>query len=342
VAGGALTLGLLLLVQGEPNIDMGAFPRTTSVLVEQGGKLIHERYYLGTDVDTLHDPRSVGKSITGLAVGVAIAENKLPSVDAPAFAHLADLRPFAHAGAAKAGITIADFLTMSSALDCDDDDGDSPGNELGMYPKPVWTRWAVDLPVKAGYTRDAAGRGPFSYCTAGVFLLGQILQRATGQPVDRYIESRLLTPLGITRRTWARSSSAEVLTGGMLRLRTRDLAKLGRLLLDRGRWSGKQLVPAAWIDRSLSVQRRPNKAQDPAGQLGYGYLLYRRDYATPCGPKSGWYMSGNGGNHVVVLKDLDAVVVVTRTNYNTRGTHDQTWRLTEQHLLPRLTCPTKR
>jgi CubicO group peptidase (beta-lactamase class C family) len=150
------------------------------------------------------------------------------------------------------------------------------------------------------------------------------------------------TPLGITRRTWARSSSAEVLTGGMLRLRTRDLAKLGRLLLDRGRWSGKQQVPAAWIDRSLSVQRRPNKAQDPAGQLGYGYLLYRRDYATPCGPKSGWYMSGNGGNHVVVLKDLDAVVVVTRTNYNTRGTHDQTWRLTEQHLLPRLTCPTKR
>ena len=74
---------------------------------------------------------------------------------------------------------------MSSALDCDDDD-DSPGNELGMYPRPVWARWAVDLPVKAGYTRDAAGRGPFAYCTAGTFLLGQILQRAAGQPVDRY------------------------------------------------------------------------------------------------------------------------------------------------------------
>ena len=53
-------------------------------------------------------------------------------------------------------------------------------------------------------------------------------------------------------------------------------------------------------------------------------------------------MSGNGGNHVVVFKDLDAVVVVTRTNYDTRGTHDQTRRLMEQHLLPRLACPAKR
>jgi CubicO group peptidase (beta-lactamase class C family) len=331
---------LLLLAQGEPNMD--AFPRTTSMLVEQGNKVIHERYHGGTGVETLHDPRSVGKSITGLAVGIAIAEQKLASVDAPAFGYLTDLRPFAGDGAAKTRITIADFLTMSSALDCDDDDPDSPGNELGMYPKPVWARWAVDLPVKAGYVRDAAGRGPFAYCTAGVFLLGQILQRATGQPVDRYIESRLLAPLGITRRAWERSPSGEVMTGGMLRLRTRDLARLGRLMLDRGRWAGKQVVPAAWIDRSLSVQRRLNKAQDPTGEMGYGYLLYQRNYRTPCGRTAGWFMSGNGGNHVVMLKELDAVVVVTRTNYNTRGTHDQTRRLMEQHLLPRLACPTKR
>ena len=91
---------LLLLAQAQPNMD--EFPRTTSVLVEQGGKLLHERYYRRTDVETLHDPRSVGKSVTGLAVGIAIADKKIPSVDAPAFGYLQDLRPFAGDGPGKA------------------------------------------------------------------------------------------------------------------------------------------------------------------------------------------------------------------------------------------------
>jgi CubicO group peptidase (beta-lactamase class C family) len=68
-----------------------------------------------------------------------------------------------------------------------------------MYPLREWTRWAVDLPARDGYARDESGRGPFSYCTAGTVLLGQIVQRSVGEPVDRYIERRLLAPLGITR-----------------------------------------------------------------------------------------------------------------------------------------------
>jgi CubicO group peptidase (beta-lactamase class C family) len=331
----------LLLAAADPiavAIDGGEFPRTTSVLVERGGETLYERYFAGTSAATLHDPRSVGKSLTGLAVGAAIAEGKLASVDAPAFGFLRDLRPFARDGALKSAITIADLLTMSSALDCDDDDAKSPGNEENMYPQRVWARWAVDLPVKEGYARDGAGRGPWSYCTAGVFLLGQILQRATHQPVDRYIQQRLFAPLGIRDFTWFRSPTAEVMTGGKVQLRTRDLASLGRMVLDRGRWRGKSVVPAAWIDRALSVQRRPNRSADPKGELDYGYLFWRRDYTTSCGRASGWLMSGNGGNHVVMLKDLDTVVVVTTVNYNTRGMHAQTWRLVER-LLSDLVCP---
>jgi hypothetical protein len=66
--------------------------------------------------------------------------------------------------------------------------------------------------------------------------------------------------------------------------------------------------------------------------------MWRRRYATPCGPVTGWYMSGNGGNHVVVLRDLDAIAVVTRVHYNSRGMHDQTTRLLERHVWPRLRC----
>lgn len=319
-------------------IAAGEFPRTTSVLAYQHEAPIYEAYFAGTNADTLHDIRSVTKSITAIAVGVAIADGALPSVDAPAFAYLADLRPFAHDGPAKASITIGDLLNMASALDCDDDAPASPGNEENMYPKSSWSRWAVDLPLRASYTRERKVES-FSYCTAGVHLLGQILQRVTRKPVDEYIESRLFAPLGIDTVRWFRSPSGEVATGGQLRIRTRDLAKLAQLLLDRGSHHGNQLVPAAWIDQMLTRQLRPNRSSDPRGELGYGYLMWQREYTTPCGRVTGWYMSGNGGNHAVVLRELDAVAVVTTINFNTRGMHDQTTRLLEQHVFPRLRCP---
>jgi CubicO group peptidase (beta-lactamase class C family) len=330
---------------GDPltaKLHAGAFPRTTSVLAQQGGRTVYEVSLGGTDAQTLHDPRSVMKSVTALAVGIAIGEGTLPSADAPAFAFLSDLRPFENDGPLKAGVTLADLLTMSSALDCDDNSPESPGNEEHMYPRREWARWAVDLPVKAGWQRDARGRGPFAYCTAGTLLLGQVLQRATGEPVDRYVESRLLAPLGIRDVQWPRSPSGEVMTGGGLRMRTRDMAKLGRLLLQRGRWEGRQVVPAAWVDQALTVHRSPPLALSPGGELGYGYLFWHRLQATPCGPVSGWYMSGNGGNQVLVLPELDAVVVVTTVNYGTRGMHQQTVRLLEEHVLPKLDCRARR
>ncbi len=336
-------IGLLaILLAGGDRLDAsmsaGEFPRTTSVLLKQGGRIVHERYFAGTDAGTLRDVRSVGKSITGLAVGLALSDGKIPSVDAPVFGFFADRVPPAKLDEVKRGITVADLLTMSSALDCNDDDPDSPGNEEHTNRQPVWLRWALDLPVQPGYRRDAGGRGPWFYCTAGVFLLGQVLEQATGQPVDRYIERRLFAPLGIRRVVWRRSSVGEVMTGGQLSLTTRDLARLGTLLLDKGRWAGRTVVPQAWVEAMLTRRHKPNRSADPKGELDYGYQLWRRDYRTACGRSSGWFMSGNGGNHVVMFRELDAVAVVTTVNYNTRGMHEQSWRLVEEHLLSRLPC----
>jgi CubicO group peptidase (beta-lactamase class C family) len=339
-------LVVTLLTAGQPPVADpletalrgGQFPSTTSVVVLRGGQTIYERYFEGTDAQTLQDPRSVGKSVTALAVGVAIAESKIPSIDAPAFAYLQHLAPFANDGPVKRAITVGDLLTMSSALDCDDDDGDNPGNELRMYRRRSWARFAVDLPVKAGWKRQPPGRGTSIYCTAGVFLLGQILERATGEPVDRYIEARLFRPLGIERARWRRSAAGEVLTGGQLQLRSRDLARLGQLVLQGGRWGQAQVVPRSWIEQALTIQRRPSLPQDPRQELGYGYLFWRREYSTRCGRVPAWYMSGNGGNHVIVLQGLDAVVVVTRTRYDTRGMHAETTRLVTEHLLPLISC----
>jgi CubicO group peptidase (beta-lactamase class C family) len=308
------------------SIVAGRFPRTTSMLVVKDGRLVVEEYFEGGGRDVLNDTRSATKSVTSLAIGAALADGKLNSVAQPAFALLRDLGPFAHDGPLKQGITIEDLLTMSSALDCNDWDDSSPGNEENMYPRQQWVRWAVDLPTKAHYTRDTSGRGDFSYCTAGTLLLGQIVQRATGESVDQYIEKRLLEPLGIRKVEWPHSPSGEVMTGGGLRLRSRDLAKLGLLVLDRGQWQGKRVLPKQWFQQSLTARRHVDAVQD------YGYLFWRREYRTPSGHVSGWYMSGNGGNAIVIVPEQHLVAVVTRVHYNSRSMHQQTVALLEEHV----------
>ena len=297
----------------ERAIDRGDLPKTTSVLIMRGQKVEYERYFANATAETLHDTRSATKSLTALAVGVAIDRGLLAGLGSPAFAPLGDLAPFAHAGPPKEAITIEDLFTMSSALDCDDNDDASPGNEEKMYPQKTWARWAADLPLRAGYRRDQSGRGPWHYCTAGVFLLGQIVQRAARQPIDQFMAERLFAPLGISRWEFAKSPSGEIMTGGGLRLRTRDLAAFARLMLDGGLWAGRQLVSSGFVRAALTLHREATTEQ------GYGYLFWSRNYRTPCGRTTGWFMGGNGGNSIVMFVDLDAVVVVTLTNYNTKA-----------------------
>lgn len=311
-----------------------AFPKTTSILVARGGTLVYESYFGAGSRDLLNDTRSATKTVTALAVGAAIADGRIASVTAPIFPFFAIERPVPPSGPAGA-ITVEDLLTMSSALDCDDNVDASPGNEEKMYPQTRWLPWALSIPTKAAYQRDSAGRGPFAYCTAGVFLLGQVLARATGESVEQYTQRRLFAPLGVSQSQWPHSPAGEVMTGGGLRLRSRDLLKLLLLSSDSGRWQGHEVLPASWLQRMLSVQRHANPDQD------YGYLVWRSDYRTQCGRSSGWYMGGNGGSAMLMVKDLDAVVVVTRTNYNTRGMHQQTKALLEDYVLAALPCATK-
>ncbi len=314
-------------------IAHGDFPKTNSVLIARDGKLVYEGYFNDGRRDLLNDTRSAMKSVTALATGIAIADGAIPSEHTLVFPYFRDLAPFGNDTPEKQKIEIADLLTMSSALDCNDDDDKSPGNEDNMHPQKDWTRWAVDLPTMPGYSRDATGLGPWRYCTTGAFLLGQLIQRATHTRIDKYIETKLLAPLGITRWEWPYSPSGEVMTGGGLRLASRDLIKLAMMLGDGGRWHDKQIVPTDWVSTAFTAHRTSYAPQT------YGYFFWHRDYQTACGTVSGWYMAGNGGNAVIVLKELHAAVVVARANYNTRGMHQQTLDLMEKYVLPAFPCP---
>jgi CubicO group peptidase (beta-lactamase class C family) len=150
--------------------------------------------------------------------------------------------------------------------------------------------------------------------------------------VDQYIGRRIFAPLGIARWEWPRSPAGEVMTGGGLRLTSRDLAKLAWLVTERGRWRGRQVIPASWV-KAMTTERR-----EADSSHGYGYLMWRATYASPCGSVKAWYMAGNGGNAIIALPSLDAAAVITRTAYNTRGMHQQTAELVQDFVLPALGC----
>jgi CubicO group peptidase (beta-lactamase class C family) len=318
----------------EQALAKGDAPKTTSAIIVLNGDLAYEKYWNEGGPDVANDTRSATKSLTAMALGLAIADRKIRTVDEPAFAYLRDLEPFANDTPAKRAIKIADLLTMSSALDCDDNN-DTPGNEENMYPKESWARFTVDLPLKQGWTRDATGRGPWAYCTAGTFLLGQIIQRATGERIDRYVEKRVLKPLGVTTHRWDASPSGEIQTGGGLELTSRDLAKLAWMMTDTGRFQGRQILAKEWVRDMLTVRR------DAFADMKYGYQYWQRSYPSKCGPVEAWFMAGNGGNHILSIPSLKAAVLITRTAYNTRGMHQQTIAALEKFLIPALPCSTR-
>jgi CubicO group peptidase (beta-lactamase class C family) len=307
------------------------FKKITSIAVARDGKLVYEVYFDAAGIDGLRNTRSATKTVTGMLVGLAIERKALTGVDALVLPYFKDKQPFQNPDPRKDRVTVEDFLTMSSILECDDWNDYSRGNEERMYPIEDWLRFTLDLPVRGlpWSPNPQAGPGPrdYSYCTAGVFTLGQVVARAAKQPVDEFAAKYLFAPLGIQKTEWQYSPLGLAMTGGGLGLRTRDLLKLGQLYLNGGIWNGKRVVSEAWVKTST----RPHARIDDTTE--YGYLWWLKTWKSGEKHYPSYFMTGNGGNKVVVLPDLKMVVVLTSTNYNARGMHEQTEKLLTEYIL---------
>jgi CubicO group peptidase (beta-lactamase class C family) len=317
----------------EMAVRAGEFKKIGSVLIARHGKLVYESYFDG-DANTLRDTRSATKSITDVLIGIAIDENKLTGVDTRVLQLLPEhARKLQNPDPRKDKITIEDFLTMSSPLECDDWNDASRGNEERMYVVEDWAQFILDLPIRGrmhlGEQIDPPPHGRyFSYCTGGVFTLSEVLQKATGVRTDRYAQEKLFAALGITDVQWVYSPLNIPQTGGGLRLSGRDLLKIAQLYLNGGIWQGRRIVDEAWVRASTQPHARIDDETE------YGYLWWLKSFKSGGTSYPAFFMSGNGGNKVAVFPGLDMAVVITSTNYGTQGMHEQTEKLLTDYVLP--------
>ena len=320
------------LQEMEDAIGAGEFKKISSILVARNGMLVYENYFDGSEATVLHDTRSATKTVTSMLIGIALDKGFLSGVDAPVIPFFPDKQPLKNPDVRKEKITVADFLTMSSLLECDDWNNFSRGNEERMYLIEDYIKFALDLPVRGTppwATRPEAsphGR-QFSYCTAGVVTLGGVLERATKMTVPGFAKKYLFDALGIQEVAWQFTPLDMAMTGGGLRLQSRDLLKLGQLYLNNGMWNNTRIVSADWVKQSTTTQVEIDDETE------YGYLWWLKSFESNDKNYTAFYMSGNGGNKVAVFPDLDLAVVITSTNYNTRGMHEQTDKLLSAYII---------
>jgi CubicO group peptidase (beta-lactamase class C family) len=291
-----------------------------SVLVARGGKLVFERYFRGSDeipgrfygrrvenvtfdAETLHDMKSVSKSVASLAVGIAIDRGLIRSVNEPIFGFFPELEDLR--SPEKDRIQLFHALSMSMGLawvEATPATGDDNNDEAGMNRSRDACRYVLGLATTAPAGQE------FFYNTGALALVSAIIRKATGRPLDEFAREALFEPLGITAVEWERRKG-DTDAGGGLRLRPRDMAKIGQLVLAGGRWNGRQIVSREWIETSTAPKIKTTDGQS------YGYLWWLGRAALN-GREVQWVGAlGRGGQSIRIVPELDLVVVVTAGYY---------------------------
>jgi CubicO group peptidase (beta-lactamase class C family) len=293
-----------------------------SLVIERRGRLVAESYKRGKDETiytlfasskdfdavTRHDVRSISKLVVSLLWGIADAESKTPPLNTPVLDLLPDLAHLKNQG--REAITIAHLLTMSSGLDWNEPSTYNARNdEFGLYWRSSQSRYLFDRPMVA----PAGIR--YNYNGGGTAVLAEILTARVGMSLTDYARKMLFTPLGITDWEWQNDVRGRPLSFAGLRLRPRDMARIGRMVIGEdkvaGKWQGKQIVPAAWLTDSL--RGHIDMLDEPGWQYGYQWWVGKIDALSTKRAWSGGF--GNGGQRLFLVPELDLVVVMTAGEY---------------------------
>ncbi len=275
-----------------------------SMLVVKNSELIIEEYFNGHSVDQPHDLRSTTKSIRSILMGIAIDKGFIASIDDPITKYLKQPVPTKNLDERKQAITIQHLLTMSSGLDCNDWNKKSRGQEDRVYKKKDWLQYTLNLPMVNDPGTVA------NYCSMGVVLAAEIISQASGMTIDKFAEKYLFEPLGIHNIQWAHTSNKEVIPSAKrLYLTSRDMAKIGQLILNQGKWNGQQIVSEQWIEEATTPKTKITG-------IDYGYCWWNLPFKVGDDIIISKIATGNGGQYILVIPEMDMVAVFTGGAYN--------------------------
>lgn len=288
-----------------------------SFIMLRHGQVIAEGWWAPYGPEYVHTMHSMSKSFTSSAVGFAVAESRL-TVEGKVISFFPDELP-AKISDNLAALKVKHLLTMS----------------VGNEKEPTGTTVSSENWVKTFLAQNLSHEPGtvFLYNSVATYMCSAIVQKLTGQKIIDYLRPRLFDPLGVTKATWEECPRG-INTGGWgLSVQTETLARFGQLYLQKGRWNGKQILPASWVDEATSfhIQQpapaKPSRPNDKNDWLqGYGYQFWR------CQKPGVYRGDGAFGQYTIVLPEQDAVIVMTGESSNMQGELDLVW----EHLYPAL------
>jgi len=305
----------------EALLASGRLQNVHGVVAMRKGRIVFEHYFAGTDEiwgsplgtvafkrDTLHDMRSVTKSVVGLLYGIALGQGRVPAPDQFLIAQFPEYAEPAQ-DANKARLTIAHALTMTLALEWNDAaPWKNLPTEAAMERAPDRYRFILERPMLG-----APGKG-WIYCGGATALLGRLIERGTGIDLHAFAKKALFEPLGISSTEWSKGSDGVPSAASGLRLTPRDLACIGQMIVEGGKWAGRPIVPADWLEASF----RPAAIADDAAYFGYHWYLGEFAVTGRVGTFGAKWVGafGLGGQRLFVFPDLEFVLAVTAGNYS--------------------------
>ncbi len=310
----------------------GNLPGLHSVVVQQNGEILAEVYFEGADEvwgtpvgnrqhgpDTLHDLRSVSKSVVSLLYGIALADGLVPPPGAPLLAQFPEYSDLSTPQ--RDAITIADVLTMRMGTAWNENlpYSDPANSEIAMEVAEDRIRFILEQEMI-----QTPGE-VFNYSGGATALLAELITRGSRKPLDIFAQERLFTPLGIRRFEWVRGADGRPSAASGLRLSARGLMRIGTLVLQDGRVDDVQIVPAQWLSDALT----PRVTADP---LRYGYHWWLSPKDAPL-----WAAGlGNGGQRISIVKPLGLIAVIYAGNYNAANGWEVPVSVITQYVVPSL------
>ena len=288
------------------DVAAGRYGSIHAVVIVRYGHVALE-HYSGWTAAQPHTLQSITKSVTSLLFGIAAARQPaaVAGLDRPVLDVFGRYPGVEHVDPRKRQLTLRHLLEMRTGMDFwEQPYPGSPLEELNRSSGD-WVRFVLDRPM----TGDPGAA--WAYNSGAAILMGGAVRELSGLPPDELARRELFAPIGVTGETWFRSPYDNLPhCGGGLSLKPLDLARVGYLVLRRGRWGDRSVVPADWIDASTRPITRPVPGYFTSANAGYGHFWWLFPTTRGGGDAGVIAGSGSGGQWLFVIPSLDVVVAI--------------------------------